>query len=110
MMSGALLVPLDGSLLSKAVLAYGVALARAQQSCLVLARVLEPFAAPGTSLVQEPAARNDLEAIAEPLRSEGLQVETVVGSTLRSTVARVILTIAHERLCSAIVMSTRGRT
>jgi nucleotide-binding universal stress UspA family protein len=108
-MPAVLLVPLDGSELSKRALPYAVTLAQSQPAGLMLMRVLEPKAAPGVPLLQEPAAVEQLEQLARPVRANGVDVETVVSSTLKASVAEAIAKVAHERGCRFIVMSTHGR-
>src|SRR2546430_2505646 len=108
-MAGCLLVPLDGSTLSKRALPYAVALAKASQRTLHLLRVLTPQPPRGGPLVQESAAMAELEQIARGLRDKNLDVEVETSSTIFGEVAEVIVDTAQRSGAELIVMSTHGR-
>jgi nucleotide-binding universal stress UspA family protein len=108
-MTSTVLVPLDGSAVGERALPYALAVARATQRALVLARVLSPSPTRGMPLVQEPTARTELEVVAERLRGQGVEVETMVSSTLFGSLAEVILELALKHGCDLIAMSTHGR-
>ena len=108
-MNKPVLVPLDGSDLAERALPYAATLARASGSPLLLLHVLTPTPPRGGELVHEDAARAQLNAVAERLRTDGLVVEAVVSSTLRGRVAQVITDVAQRHGCELIVMSTHGR-
>jgi nucleotide-binding universal stress UspA family protein len=108
-MNKPLLVPLDGSSLAERALPYAATLARGSARPLVLLHVLTPMPPRGEELIHEDAARVQLNAVAERLRSDSLGVETVVSSTLRGGVAQVISEVAQRHGCELIVMSTHGR-
>ena len=86
-MNKPVLVPLDGSDLAERALPYAATLARASDRPLLLLHVLTPTPPRGGELVHEDAARAQLNAVAERLRTDGLVVESVVSSTLRGRVA-----------------------
>jgi nucleotide-binding universal stress UspA family protein len=110
-MSNSILVPLDGSSLAQRALPHALALARASARGLVLVRVLSPRPPRGEPLVQEHEASADLHAVAEPLRAEGLAVQTVVTSTLQGgDVAHALLQVGESHGCGLVVMSTHGRS
>jgi nucleotide-binding universal stress UspA family protein len=108
-MNKPVLVPLDGSDLAERALPYAATLARTSGRPLLLLHVLTPTPPRGGELVHEDAARAQLNAVAERLRTDGLVVETVVSSTLRGRVAQVITDVAQRHGCDLIVMSTHGR-
>jgi nucleotide-binding universal stress UspA family protein len=97
-------------LLPQGALPYAVTLARRMHLGLVLVRILQSTAPRGHHLVQEPEAQASLERAAEELRGQSVEVDTLVSSTLLGTVASRILDIADRRACTAIVMSTHGRS
>jgi nucleotide-binding universal stress UspA family protein len=103
------LVPLDGSLLAERALPYAVALARERRRRLLLLRVLQPTPARGMPLVQEPTAQAQLEKTAGQLRVNGLEVDTLVSSTLLGHTAEVIVDVARQRACDLIILSSHGR-
>lgn len=108
-MTKSVLVPLDGSDFAERALPYAATLARASDRPLLLLHVLTPTAPRGGELVHEDAARAQLNAVAEQLRTDGRVVESVVSSTLRGRVAEVIIDVGQRHGCDLIVMSTHGR-
>lgn len=109
-MTGCLLVPLDGSTLSKRALPYAIGLTKASGGTLLLLRVLIPRPPRGEPLVQESAAMAELDEIAGPLRAQGLSVDAEVSSTIFGGVAEVIVDTAQRSGAELIVMSTHGRS
>ncbi len=107
-MSGPVLVPLDGSPLAERALPYALTLARREHLEILLVRILQSTAPRGQHLVQEPEAQAALEHLAQELRGQEVEAETLVSSTLLGTVASRILDIADRHACTAIVMSTHG--
>jgi nucleotide-binding universal stress UspA family protein len=103
------LVPLDGSPLAEQALPFAAALARQPNARVLLLRVLEPGPDPSVPLIHEAAARAELEYVAEHLRLDGLDVETLLFSTLHGNVASVIVETAGQRDANLIVMSSHGR-
>jgi nucleotide-binding universal stress UspA family protein len=107
-----ILVPLDGSALSRRALPYAAALAHATGARLLLARVAHasPFFAEDLAVAQLAAigeAEADLEAATRLLRAEGLQVEARVPY---GPAAPGILDEARFCHVDLVVMSTHGRS
>lgn len=121
-----ILVPLDGSTLSEAILPHAVALARATDSALILLQVLEPvyepiFGAPGISEMAEEeqlAQMRDvqlaqmhhyLEDIARQLQGEGLEIHTKVVEG-NHPAAHIVWHAEYDTLLLMIAMTTHGRS
>jgi nucleotide-binding universal stress UspA family protein len=120
-----ILVPLDGSALSEAILPHAVAAAQATKSALLLLQVLEPVFEPifGTlglpEYVEEEqlAEMSDeqfaaihlyLEKIASQLRADGLEIYTkVIEGNHPAT--QILWEAEHDPLLSMIAMTTHGR-
>src|SRR5688572_29638759 len=100
-----LLVPLDGSPLAERALPYATALTRALAGKLVLL-----YARPTRALVSGEAPSFDLEAVAQPLRADGLEVRAVVQPIYGDDTARAILDGAATQQAELIAMSTHGRS
>lgn len=96
------LVPVDGSELSEHALPYAVRVASAARSVLVLMYAHLPIA-----VRKEPPY--DLAPLAARLRSQGLEVETVVRHAHRDETADVIQQVARDQGAGLIVMATHGR-
>jgi nucleotide-binding universal stress UspA family protein len=117
-----LLIALDGSPLAEQALEPALALGRLMESRFILLRVVRPVVMlgddrgwPGQPGVDEhltrqltEEARNYLEAIAEPLRGQGLSVQTQVALQVQPAVA--ILEEAKERQADLLVLATHGRS
>ena len=119
------LVPLDGSALSEAILPHAVAIAQAKNSALLLLQVLEPvfepiFGAIGlTDSVEEEqllqmrdeqfaAINHYLEKIASKLRADGLEVITkVIDGNHPAT--QILWEAEHDPQILTIAMMTHGR-
>ena len=97
-----LLVPLDGSSLSEAILPLLSSVAAGSEASLTLLRVV-PFRVP--ELMQEAEAY--LQAIQERLQAEGLTVSSAV---LVGDTAAEIHDYARTHACDLIAMSTHGST
>ena len=121
-----ILVPLDGSTLSEAILPHAVAVAHATESALILLQVLEPvyepiFGAPGTpEMVEEEelARMRDaqlasihryLEIIAKQLQEEGLEIHTKVIEG-NHPAAQILWYAEYDTLLLMIAMTTHGRS
>jgi len=107
-----ILVPLDGSELSTRALPYATQLAHRAGATLVLVRavMVQPFFKEDQLAAEAFAvgvAEQELEAVAQRLRAQGLSVETHVPY---GTAAASILRVAAETGADAIVMCTHGRT
>jgi len=111
-----ILVPLDGSTWSEAVLPHVRVLAREQQAEVDLLRISTaalhvysevPFNY--AELIERDIAdcKRYVEAIAESLRKEGI---TVVTSVVDGYVAEAILDFAEQNKVDLIAMSTHGRS
>ena len=110
------IVPLDGSRRSAAVLPYAVALAHATDARISLLAIVEPLSL-HSGLPSAASLEDDerhvavssayLESVATPLRAQGLAVTTVVR---HGNPASEILADSEEEEGSLIVMSTHGRT
>src|SRR5881275_781286 len=106
-----IILPLDGSDLSACAIPFAAGIARASGSTLALVRSTRagrlgalganPF---GETMAAE--AESDLNAVADQLKGDGVQVETSVSDT---DPAAAIVHAAEERQADIIVMSTHGR-
>ena len=121
-----ILVPLDGSTLSEAILPHAVAVAHATKSALILLQVLEPvyepiFGALGTpEFVEEEqlalmrdeqlaSLHHYLENIASQLRANGLEIHTkVIEGNHPAT--QIIWHAEYDTLLHMIAMTTHGRS
>ena len=111
-----ILVPLDGSETAEKVLPMVVTEARLHRAVVVLLRVIAPLR---QSLMASPKviaealnqveliAQDKLEEIAEKIRVEGLEVETIIE---QGPPARRTLEIAQENACDLIIIGTHGET
>ena len=118
-----ILVPLDGSTTSSAILAAAADMARAGGGTLVLARVITPIpsVAANLGMSMHPApivdddateqavdiARAELADVARSLERDGLRVETDV--VIGERVAHELLEMAKAKSADLIAMTTRGR-
>lgn len=118
-----ILVPLDGSTTSSAILGAATEMARANGGTLVLVRVVMPVPLYAfdagtpvypTAIVDEDAtrqvadtARDELMDLARSLEREGLRVETDV--VVGRQIATDILELAKSKGADLIAMTTRGR-
>jgi nucleotide-binding universal stress UspA family protein len=120
-----ILVPLDGSILSEAILPHAVAAAQATKSALLLLQVLEPVFEPifGTIGLPEYVEEEQLvemrdgqfaaihlylENIASQLQANGLEVHTkVIEGNHPAT--QIVWEAEHDTLLSMIAMTTHGR-
>lgn len=120
-----ILVPLDGSTFSEAILPHAVALAHATESALILLLVLEPeyesiFGALGIpEMVEEEqlermrdaqlaSIHNYLENIARQLQVEGLEIQTKVVEA-NHPAAQIVWHAEYDTLLLMIAMTTHGR-
>ncbi len=120
-----ILVPLDGSALSEAILPHAVAVAQATKSALLLLEVLEPVFEPIFGAIGLPeyveeeqmiemrdeqlaAIHLYLENIANPLRAEGLEIYTMVIEG-NHPATQIIWEAEHDPLLVMIAMTTHGR-
>jgi nucleotide-binding universal stress UspA family protein len=120
-----ILVPLDGSTFSEAILPHAVALAHATESALILLLVLEPeyesiFGAPGIpEMVEEEqlermrdaqlaSIHSYLENIARQLQEEGLEIQTKVIEA-NHPAAQIVWYAEYDTLLLMITMTTHGR-
>jgi nucleotide-binding universal stress UspA family protein len=111
-----ILVPLDGSKTAEKVLPMVVEEAQLHGAAVVLLRVIAPLR---QSLMTSPnilaqvfkqvdlIAQENLEEVAEKIRAEGLEVETIIE---RGPPARLTIEIAQENACDLIVIGTHGET
>ena len=120
-----ILVPLDGSALSEAILPHAVAVARTKRSALLLLQILEPVFEPIFGAIGLPdyveeeqllqmrdeqfaAINHYLEKIASQLRADGLEVITkVIEGNHPAT--QILWEIEHDPLILTIAMMTHGR-
>jgi nucleotide-binding universal stress UspA family protein len=109
-----ILCPLDGSPLAEAVLPVAASLAHALRARLVLLHVLErdpPARVHGEAHLTNAAdARRYLEAHAERLRGENIEIESEVHERPVADVATAIDQHAHELDTDLIAMCAHGRT
>ncbi len=111
-----ILVPLDGSKTAEKVIPMVIAEARLHEAVVVLLRVIAPLR---QSLMTSPnilakvfkqlelIAQDYLEEIAEKVRAEGLEVETIIE---RGPPARLTVKTAQENACNLIIVGTHGET
>jgi nucleotide-binding universal stress UspA family protein len=121
-----ILVPLDGSTLSEAILPHAVAVAQATGSALLLLQVLEPeyepiFGALGIPEIveeEELALMRDaqlasihryLENIASQLQGEGLEIHTKVIEG-NHPASQIVWHAEYDTLLLMIAMTTHGRS
>jgi nucleotide-binding universal stress UspA family protein len=120
-----MLVPLDGSALSEAILPHAVAIAQATKSALLLLQVLEPVFEPifGTIGLPEYVEEEQLlemqdeqfaaihlylEKLASQLQADGLEIYTkVIEGNHPAT--QILWEAEHDPLLLAIAMTTHGR-
>jgi nucleotide-binding universal stress UspA family protein len=120
-----ILVPLDGSTFSEAILPHAVAVAQATESALILLQVLEPeyepiFGALGIpEMVEEGQLERMrdaqlasihlyLENVARQLQEEGLEIHTKVIEG-NHPAAQIVWHAEHDTLLLMIAMTTHGR-
>ena len=119
------LVPIDGSALSEAILPHAIAIARATKSALLLLQVLEPVFEPIFGAIGMPEYAEEeqliemrdeqlysihhyLEKIASQLRADGLEIYTkVIEGNHPAT--QIIWEAEHDPLLLMIAMTTHGR-
>ncbi len=120
-----ILVPLDGSALSEAILPHAVAVARATKCALLLLQVLEPVFEPIFGAIGLPeyveeeqlvemheeqfaAIHLYLENIASQLRTDGLEIHTkVIEGNHAAT--QILWETEHDPFLLMIAMTTHGR-
>jgi nucleotide-binding universal stress UspA family protein len=115
-----ILIPLDGSARSEAMVEHALALGQLMQPEYTLLRVVAPFilgvAAPFTTPTDfdpertmrlQTAAQHELDSIAQRLQTRGAQVRTRV--LISEQVATAILEDASQHGIDLIAMSTAGR-
>ena len=111
-----ILVPLDGSETAEKVLPSVIAEAKCHKAVIVLLRVIAPlrqsFMASPNMLTQvlgelELIAKENLEEVAVNIRSEGLEVETIIE---RGHPAEKIYEIAQTEKCDLIIIGSHGET
>ena len=111
------LVPLDGSPVGEKILEPTVELARAMGSRITLFHVVAPQVTLGARVSPMPAgnlqeklrmAEEYLSAVAERVKGEGIEAETMIESHF--TPARAILSAAQAREVDLIAIATHGYT
>jgi nucleotide-binding universal stress UspA family protein len=111
-----ILVPLDGSERAEKVFPFVKTEAHFHGATIVLVRVIAPLRQSlmtSPSLIQEAYSQVDriakeyLQRVSEEMRSEGLEVETLIQ---RGPPAVQILTLAKEQDCNLIVIGTHGES
>jgi len=112
-----ILVPLDGSELSEAVLAHVRTIAKCMNAAVLLVRV--PVLMPYDYNIIDPELISSLEANAKAeiqtylekqvaaLQAEGINARMFIGEGL---VADTLLSLADSEQCDLIAMSTHGRS
>jgi nucleotide-binding universal stress UspA family protein len=111
-----ILVPLDGSENSKKVLPVVIAEAQSHKAEVVLLRVIAPLR---QSLMTSPnmlaqvldelelMIKENIEEVAMEIRTEGLEVETIIE---RGHPAEKIYEIAQSEVCDLIILGSHGET
>lgn len=114
-----ILIPTDGSDLSKEAIAYGVALAKSVNAKITVVTVTAPFsafAADADAVGESPEhyqertaarAHNYLDASAKIATSAGVTVDTM--HVEHDQPYRAIIDAAAQKLCDLIVMASHGR-
>lgn len=109
-----LIVPLDGSRLSEAVLPLAIQLARNLNATVTLVHVIErnaPSEIHGEPHLSDPAqAEAYLGELKRRMFPAGMRVESHVHTTAISDIARSIVDHAREFESDLVVMSTHGRS
>jgi len=109
-----LIVPLDGSQLSEAVLPVAIQLAQRLDASVTLVHVIErnaPKAVHGERHLSEPSqAEAYLKALMKRMFPPGLRVESHVHTTAITDVARSIVEHTKEFESDLVMMSTHGRS
>jgi nucleotide-binding universal stress UspA family protein len=112
-----LLVPLDGSSLAEQILGPALELGKAVASRFTLLHVVSPQVTVGARVSPLPSGRLQarlkraetyLAGVADRLRGEGMEVETVIESHFAP--ARAILNTAEARKMDLIAIATHGYT
>ena len=111
-----IMVPLDGSETAKKVLPIVVSEAQCHKAVVVLLHVIAPLR---QSLMTSPnllaqisdelelIIKENIEVVAEKIRTEGLEVETIIE---RGQPAQQIYEIAQNESCDLIIIGTHGET
>jgi MFS family permease len=110
-----ILVPLDGSVTSEAVLSHARTLAKADGSEIVLLQVAnsaaeifnDPAIAADDILAVESADKTYMETLLARLKSEGVNASVEIRE---GPISETILSVAQEMKVDMIAMSTHGRT
>jgi nucleotide-binding universal stress UspA family protein len=116
-----ILVPLDGSALGEAALAFAAALARLLEAGLVLVQVVPPLTA-GSLLpvtfaagydteaiaIQRKAAQDYLDGLAVELRRQGARVRTTI--VVGGNVGDALLGLARPERIGLVAMASHGRS
>lgn len=111
-----ILVPLDGSENAKKVLPIAVTEAKCHNAVVVLLHVISPlqrsFMASPNMLAQvldelELITKDNIEEVAMKIRTEGLEVETIIK---RGHPAEKIYEIAQSEVCDLIIIGSHGET
>ncbi len=111
-----ILVPLDGSDNAKKVLPIAITEAKCHDAVVVLLHVMVPlrqsFMASPNLLGQvldelELLTKESIEQVAEQIRAEGIEVETIVD---RGQPAEKIYDIAQSEKCDLIIIGSHGET
>ena len=100
-----IMVPVDGSELSEAILPHASELARRLQIPLVLLTVLDPALVDISNIKDE--TEQYMNRLAHNLKMDGLEVEVLVSF---GDAAEQIVEVVGSRQCDIIAMSTHGRT
>jgi nucleotide-binding universal stress UspA family protein len=116
-----ILVPLDGSALAEEAIGYALAVGDRASTRYTLLRVVipalvvgSPFIEPGVHIADEDleeqmeAARRYLDRVAERLRRDGADVDTVV--VAHPSPAAAILELADSEGADLVCLATHGRT
>jgi nucleotide-binding universal stress UspA family protein len=116
-----ILIPLDGSAQSEAMVEHAVALGQLMQSEYTLLRVVAPFVLgasapfttptdfdPDRTMRRQAEAQHDLDTVARRLQAAGATVRTRV--LITEQVAAAILEEASQHGIDLIAMSTHGRS
>lgn len=109
-----ILVPLDGSTLAEAALPQALAMARAYQAEVVLARVLDPNSRTHGSLVDSVAwrlarteARRYLDGLAAKLGAQGIRTRAALAE---GNAAEEVLRLVRKERADLVVLCAHGRS
>jgi nucleotide-binding universal stress UspA family protein len=114
-----ILIPTDGSDLSRKAFLYGVQLAKESGAKVTALTVTEPYRAPALDAVLVPVGEDDYEEALRGVATRALEQVKIAADaagvpcdTIREVLDqpyRAIIDVAHAKGCDLIVMASHGR-